>query len=125
MTMRRASIGTYGTLATVAFVLVVMVTAGMFGIGFSSRLVGGGTGEISSHGSNAGSATPLATPVAAPNHGILDKAYLRAVHLVPDAPAVDVWVNGAVVFSDLSYQGSTAYASMSPGASTVSVTAHG
>jgi Domain of unknown function (DUF4397) len=125
MTMRRASIGTYGTLATVAFVLVVMVTAGMFGIGFSSRLVGGGTGEISSHGSNAGSATPLATPVAAPNHGILDKAYLRAVHLVPDAPAVDVWVNGAVVFSDLSYQGSTAYASMSPGAYTVSVTAHG
>jgi Domain of unknown function (DUF4397) len=125
MTMRRASISRYGTLATVALLVVVMVTAGLLGVGYSGRLVNIGSGEAIAHAAPTSHATALTVKTATPGPGTLDHAYLRAIHLVPDAGAVDVWVNGAIAFSNVGYTQSTAYASMAPGSYVVNVTAHG
>jgi len=46
---------------------------------------------------------------------------VRVVHASPDAPAVDVWVNGNVAFSDAPFTGITDYASLSPGSFDVQV----
>ena len=50
---------------------------------------------------------------------------VRVVHASPDAPAVDVWVNGAVVFSNAPFTGITDYAKLEPGNYDVQVTPTG
>jgi hypothetical protein len=53
----------------------------------------------------------LATTVAAQ----ATKARVRVVHASPDAPAVDVWVNDQVAFSNAPFKGITQYAALDPG----------
>jgi hypothetical protein len=52
-------------------------------------------------------------------------ARARVVHASPDAPAVDVWVNGSVAFSNAPYQGITDYAELPPGSYQVQVSPTG
>jgi LPXTG-motif cell wall-anchored protein len=54
-----------------------------------------------------------------------DMARVRVVHASPDAPAVDVWVNGAVAFSNAPFEGTTDYAELAPGSYQVQVTPTG
>jgi LPXTG-motif cell wall-anchored protein len=53
------------------------------------------------------------------------EARVRVVHASPDAPAVDVWVNGAVAFSNAPFKGITDYAKLEPGSYQVQVTPTG
>jgi LPXTG-motif cell wall-anchored protein len=53
------------------------------------------------------------------------KAMVRVVHASPDAPAVDVWVNGSVAFSNLPFKGITSYAGLDAGSYQVQVTPTG
>jgi hypothetical protein len=53
------------------------------------------------------------------------QARARVVHASPDAPAVDVWVNGAVAFSNAPFKGITDYASLDPGSYSVQVSPTG
>lgn len=53
------------------------------------------------------------------------KAMVRVVHASPDAPAVDVWVNGAVAFSNAPFKGITSYAALDPGSYKVQVSPAG
>ena len=53
------------------------------------------------------------------------EARVRVVHASPDAPAVDVWVNGAVAFSSAPFKGITDYAQLEPGSYSVQVTPTG
>ena len=53
------------------------------------------------------------------------EARVRVVHASPDAPAVDVWVNGAVAFSNAPFTGITDYAKLEPGNYQVQVTPTG
>lgn len=48
-------------------------------------------------------------------------ARVRVVHASPDAPAVDVWVNGSVAFSNAPFNGITDYAALEEGAYNVQV----
>jgi hypothetical protein len=48
-------------------------------------------------------------------------ARVRVVHASPDAPAVDVWVNDSVAFSNAPFKGITNYASLDTGTYTVKV----
>jgi LPXTG-motif cell wall-anchored protein len=52
-------------------------------------------------------------------------ARVRVVHASPDAPAVDVWVNGSVAFSNAPFQGITDYAALDAGSYQVQVTPTG
>jgi LPXTG-motif cell wall-anchored protein len=52
-------------------------------------------------------------------------ARVRVVHASPDAPAVDVWVNGAVAFSNAPFKGITDYAELAPGSYQVQVSPTG
>jgi hypothetical protein len=52
-------------------------------------------------------------------------ARARVVHASPDAPAVDVWVNGSVAFSNAPFQGITDYAELPPGSYQVQVSPTG
>jgi LPXTG-motif cell wall-anchored protein len=52
-------------------------------------------------------------------------ARVRVVHASPDAPAVDVWVNGAVAFSNAPFEGITDYAELAPGSYQVQVSPTG
>jgi hypothetical protein len=54
-----------------------------------------------------------------------DMARVRVVHASPDAPAVDVWVNGSVAFSNAPFKGITDYASLAPATYNVQVTPTG
>jgi LPXTG-motif cell wall-anchored protein len=63
----------------------------------------------------------LATSALADGH----EARARVVHASPDAPAVDVWVNGAVAFSNAPFKGITDYAKLEPGTYSVQVTPTG
>ena len=56
-------------------------------------------------------ALALAVPVFADDHG----PRVRAVHASPDAPAVDVWVDGAVAFENAPFKGVTPYAELTAG----------
>ncbi len=56
-------------------------------------------------------ALALAVPALADNHG----PRVRAVHASPDAPAVDVWVDGAIAFQNAPFKGITPYAELTPG----------
>ncbi len=48
-------------------------------------------------------------------------ARVRVVHASPDAPAVDVWVDGNVAFSNAPFTGITGYASLEPAGYNVQV----
>jgi LPXTG-motif cell wall-anchored protein len=63
----------------------------------------------------------LATSALADAH----EARVRVVHASPDAPAVDVWVNGSVAFSNAPFKGITDYAKLEPGTYNVQVTPTG
>jgi LPXTG-motif cell wall-anchored protein len=52
-------------------------------------------------------------------------ARVRVVHASPDAPAVDVWVDGSVAFSNAPFKGITAYAELAPGSHQVQVSPTG
>jgi LPXTG-motif cell wall-anchored protein len=54
-----------------------------------------------------------------------DMARVRVVHASPDAPAVDVWVNGSVAFSNAPFKGITDYAALAPATYNVQVTPTG
>lgn len=54
--------------------------------------------------------------------GDTGEAYVRVAHLSPDAPAVDVWVDGAVVLQDVPFEAFSAYLALKPGDHTVQVT---
>ena len=63
----------------------------------------------------------LATSALADGH----EARVRVVHASPDAPAVDVWVNGSVAFANAPFQGITDYAKLEPGSYSVQVSPTG
>ena len=52
-------------------------------------------------------------------------ARARVVHASPDAPAVDIWVNGSVAFSNAPFKGITNYAELAPGSYQVQVSPTG
>lgn len=52
-------------------------------------------------------------------------AELRVAHLVPDAPAVDVWLNGRVALASIPYGDVTPYTGLSAGTYRVQVTPAG
>jgi hypothetical protein len=54
-----------------------------------------------------------------------DIARARVVHASPDAPAVDVWVNGAVAFNNLPFQAISDYADLGAGSYDVAVSPTG
>jgi LPXTG-motif cell wall-anchored protein len=54
-----------------------------------------------------------------------DMARVRVVHASPDAPAVDVWVDGNVAFSNAPFTGITDYAGLDAGSYQVQVTPTG
>ena len=56
-------------------------------------------------------ALALVVPVTADNHG----PRARAVHASPDAPAVDVWVDGTLAFENAPFTGITPYAELTQG----------
>jgi LPXTG-motif cell wall-anchored protein len=63
----------------------------------------------------------VATSAFADGH----EARVRVVHASPDAPAVDIWVNGSVAFSNAPFQGITDYAALEPGSYNVQVSPTG
>lgn len=56
---------------------------------------------------------------------VSEKANIRVVHTSFDAPAVDIWVNGAVAISGLSYRETSGYAELNAGSYNVKVTPAG
>ncbi|MDQ2673746.1 MAG: DUF4397 domain-containing protein [Chloroflexota bacterium] len=62
----------------------------------------------------------IATPVAA-----ADEAYVRVVHASPDAPNVDVWVDGETVLIDVPFTAVSDYLELPAGTYNVQVTATG
>jgi len=66
------------------------------------------------------SVVPLTTPVATPcsavlNIGTPDDACVRVIHASPDAPAVDIYVNGSKVIENLAYGAGTDFAALPSG----------
>lgn len=68
------------------------------------------------------SAVVVEDDLRAPTSG---KAKLRAIHLSPDAPNVDVWVNGSKVLTDVPFKAASAYLEVPAGATTVEITVAG
>ena len=64
----------------------------------------------------------LAVPVAADEH---DNAMVRVVHASPDAPNVDVWVDGETVLTNVPFTAVSDYLSVPAGTYNVQVTATG
>lgn len=64
----------------------------------------------------------LAVPVAADEH---DNAMVRVVHASPDAPNVDVWVDGETVLTDVPFTAVSDYLSVPAGTYNIQVTATG
>jgi hypothetical protein len=62
----------------------------------------------------------LAMPVAAQ-----DEAFVRVVHASPDAPNVDVWVDGEIVLTDVPFTAVSDYLALPAGTYNVRVTATG
>lgn len=63
----------------------------------------------------------LAVPVAADSH----EAMVRVVHASPDAPNVDVWVDGEAVLTDVPFTAVSDYLTVPAGTYTIEVTATG
>jgi hypothetical protein len=68
----------------------------------------------------AGLVIALATPVAAQ-----DEAFVRVVHASPDAPNVDVWVDGETVLTDVPFTAVSDYLTLPAGTYNVQVSATG
>jgi Domain of unknown function (DUF4397) len=66
----------------------------------------------------------LALAIAAPA-AAADNAMVRVIHASPDAPNVDVWVDGTKVLTDVPYMAVSSYLSVPPGAHNVQVTPTG
>lgn len=64
----------------------------------------------------------LAVPVAADEH---DNAMVRVVHASPDAPNVDLWVNGETVLTDVPFTAVSDYLSVPAGDYEIAVSATG
>ena len=62
----------------------------------------------------------MAMPVAAQN-----EAFVRVVHASPDAPNVDVWVDGEIVLTDVPFTAVSDYLTLPAGTYNVQVTATG
>ncbi|MEF8838116.1 MAG: DUF4397 domain-containing protein [Haloarculaceae archaeon] len=62
--------------------------------------------------------TPTATPTP-------DPAHVRVVHASPNAPNVDVWVNGTAVLEDVTFGAISAYLDLPAGTHTVEIAAAG
>lgn len=62
-------------------------------------------------------ALSLSVPVLAQDRG----PHVRAVHASPDAPAVDVWVDGNVAFQNAPFKGITPYAELGQGIRNIQV----
>ena len=62
----------------------------------------------------------MALPVAAQ-----DEAFVRVVHASPDAPNVDVWVDGETVLTDVPFTAVSDYLTLPAGTYNVQVTATG
>jgi hypothetical protein len=56
---------------------------------------------------------------------MVDEANVRIGHCSPDAPSVDVHVDGEMAFEDVAYETVTDYADLPAGTHTVTVMAHG
>ena len=57
--------------------------------------------------------------------GMDGSAYVRVAHLSPDAPNVDVYVDGSAVLEDVAFTDVSGYLELSPGTHTVEITAAG
>ena len=55
----------------------------------------------------------------------LQSSYVRVAHLSPDAPAVDVWVDGNIVLEDVAYNGVSSYLELTEGSHQITVVAAG
>jgi hypothetical protein len=64
----------------------------------------------------------LAVPVAADSH---DTAMVRVVHASPDAPNVDIWVDGETVLTDVPFTAVSDYLSLPAGTYSIAVSATG
>jgi hypothetical protein len=64
----------------------------------------------------------MAVPVAADEH---DNAMVRVVHASPDAPNVDVWVDGETVLTDVPFTAVSDYLSVPAGTYSIAVSATG
>ncbi|MEE4270565.1 MAG: DUF4397 domain-containing protein [Thermoanaerobaculales bacterium] len=75
---------------------------------------------------NINAATPLNAVILADDpEGNMGGARVKVLHASPDAPAVDVWVNGSVVFSNLAFEESSEFAEVPAGTYTVAVSPTG
>jgi len=61
---------------------------------------------------------PVSDDLTPPTAG---NAKLRAIHLSPDAPNVDVWVNGAKVLTNVAFKAASAYLQVPAGATNVQI----
>jgi hypothetical protein len=66
-------------------------------------------------------ALSMSVPVLAQSRG----PQVRAVHASPDAPAVDVWVDGNIAFQNAPFKGVTPYAELSQGMHNIQVVPSG
>ncbi len=62
-------------------------------------------------------ALSLSAPIFAQSRG----PHIRAVHASPDAPAVDVWVDGSIAFQNAPFTGVTPYAELGQGMRNIQV----
>jgi hypothetical protein len=63
-----------------------------------------------------GSALAVAVAAFAPEASAADTSRVRVVHASPDAPAVDVYVDGSKVLTDVAYKGASDYLPVPAGA---------
>ena len=82
MTMRRASIQRFGTLTTVALLVVTIVTAGLAGFGYSARATAGGLNAGAGHFG----ATTLAVPAHLGAKPIPQAGEVNATVIITNAP---------------------------------------
>ena len=69
--------------------------------------------------------TLLITSASAQKMGMMSTAYVRVVHAVSDAPAVDVYVDGTRTVAGAAFKAVTPYGEVPAGAHTVKITAAG
>jgi hypothetical protein len=75
---------------------------------------------------NVDAATPLNAVILDDDPaGNMGGARVKVLHASPDAPAVDVWVNGSVVFSNLAFEEASEFAEVPAGTYTVAVSPTG
>jgi Domain of unknown function (DUF4397) len=81
-----------------------------------NRTIGRAIGLLASLGLVAAFAGPVAAQ---------DEAFVRVIHASPDAPNVDVWVDGEIVLSDVPFTAVSDYLAVPAGTYNVQVTATG